>query len=56
MTRTVGDILLTSMEDIMLGRGIPEFQCRRCKISYVYTKGDLCDSCIEDIIEGENDE
>ena len=53
MTRTIGDILLTSMEDIMLGRGVPEFKRRRCKISYVYTKSDLCDGCIEEIIEGE---
>lgn len=53
MTRTIGDILLTSIEDMLDGRPIPEFPCRRCPTGYVYNKGDYCDNCIEEIISRE---
>lgn len=53
MTRTIGDILLTSMEDLLDGKPIPEFKCRRCPTGYAYERGGYCDACIEEIISRE---
>ena len=52
MTRTLGDVLLETMELINLG---PQPICRRCKLSHVPVKGNLCNFCIENIIEGEGE-
>lgn len=51
MTRTIGDVLLETLELINLK---PEPICWRCKLSRVPVKGTLCDFCIETIIEGED--
>lgn len=48
--KTLGDVILETIELINLG---PQPICQRCKISFVPTEGDLCDFCIEAIIEGE---
>ncbi len=47
--KTPGDFIFETIGLINL----KPVKCQRCKISNVPEKGDVCDYCIEDIIEGE---
>ena len=47
--KTLGDVILETIGLIDL----KPVKCHRCKISFVSTEGDLCEYCIEAIIEGE---
>lgn len=50
--KTPGDFIFETIGLINLK---PQPKCRRCKISNVPEKGDICDYCIEAIIEGEGE-
>lgn len=49
--KTLGDVILGSMEDMIAHKVIPEFICRKCGENYVFEPNDFCDSCIDEIVE-----
>ena len=53
--KTLGDVILGSMEDLINHKVIPEFKCRHCNIHYVFEPDDFCDFCINEIINNEGD-
>lgn len=51
--KTLGSVILGTMEDLEANGIIPKFKCRRCHINYTFSEDDYCDECIEKIVEGE---
>ena len=51
--KTIGDVILGTIEDLIAHKIIPEYPCRKCRINYVFNPDDFCDKCIEKMIEEE---
>ena len=49
--KTLGDITIGTLEDLIAHKVIPDFLCRKCNINYTFEPEESCDSCIEEIIE-----
>ena len=51
--RTLGDVILGSISELIDNKIIPEYLCRRCGVNYTFEPDDYCDECIEEMVEGE---
>ncbi len=53
--KTLGSVILGTMEDLLDHKIIPEFKCRRCNVGYTFDVEDYCDLCIDEIINQEEE-
>ena len=51
--KTLGDVILGTVEDIERYGTLPEYRCFRCHKHFTLLEGDICSWCVDEITNNE---